>query len=147
MLFRCGCGCRALFGSVQTAATLSMDFFVQRPEYCSVCPGPWCTPGSRFSGLSAYDRSVHSRPVASLSLLMNHADGSDHPLHRCLFLVTPSDHLLQAQRVGCYMTSQDWSKIFCRLLRSFWSELAFIGLPSWRGCRGRFKKTLLSHQA
>jgi len=42
---------------------------------------------------------------------------------------------------------QDWSKIFCRAVRSFWSEFALIGLPSGLGCRGWFKKTLLSHQS
>ena len=69
-----------------------MAFAVQRTECSSVRPSSCCTPGSRFSGSSAYDRNEHSTPVASLSLLMNHADGSDHVVHRCLSLVNPPDH-------------------------------------------------------
>ena len=77
------------FRSVQSTATSRMVLSLQKIDCGFVCPSSCCTPGSRFSGSSAYDRSEHSRPVASLSLLMNHADDSEHAMHRCLSLVTP----------------------------------------------------------
>ena len=69
-----------------------MAFAVQRTECSSVRPSSCCTPGSRFSGSSAYDRRVHSKSVPSLSYGMNHVDRSDHAVHRCLSLVNPPDH-------------------------------------------------------
>ena len=47
-----------------------------------------------------------------------------------------------------WWAGQDFPKIFSRAFRSFWSELAPLGFeaPMGLGCRGRFKKTLLSHQ-
>jgi hypothetical protein len=55
--------------------------------------------------------------------------------------------LVRNQGVCLVLTSdQDCLNSFSKAFRSFWRELARIGLPIRRGCRGRFKKTLLSHQ-
>jgi len=74
---------------LQSIATSGMVFSGQKAECCSDHPSSCGTQGNQFSGSNAYDRSEHSRPVASLSLLMNHADDSEHAMHRCLSLVTP----------------------------------------------------------